>query len=175
MSDAIALDAGARAWSLAALAEEAEFDRHLEAAATAIADRFTLKVHIDIEARRDAFADWIQRVRAADRRPLDYRAFVAVCAGMIAALAAHRVVSYSAMTGGPLDGTMAVLLKYGTEATALVAGAAVYALAIEDLTGASPAEPLPALVVENAAANLRKHPEAALRFRELLRLSTPWT
>jgi hypothetical protein len=175
MSEAIALDAGARAWSLAALAEEAEFDRHLEAAATAIADRFTLKVHINVEARRDAFADWIDRVRAADRRPLDYRAFVAVCAGMIAALAAHRVVSYSAMTGGPPDGTIGTILRHGNEVTALAAGASVYSLAVEDLTGTPPAAPLPALVVENAAANLRKHPEAALRFRELLRLSTPWT
>jgi hypothetical protein len=70
---------------------------------------------------------------------------------------------------------LGTILAYGNEVTALAAGAAVYALAVEDLTGTSPAEPLPALVVENAAAGLRKHPEAALRFRELLRLTTPWT
>lgn len=175
MTEAIALDAGTRAWGLAALAEEPEFDRHIEAVATAIADRFTLKVHVNVAARRAAFADWIDRVSADGRRPLDHRAFVAVCAGLIAALAAHRVVGYSAMIRDPSDVMVGILLKFGNEVTALAAGAAVYALAIEDLTGNSPADPLPPMVVENATANLRKHPEAALRFRELLRLSTPWT
>jgi len=33
---------------------------------------------------------------------------------------------------------------------------------------------LPAIVVENAAANLARHSEAASRFRELLQLHTPW-
>ena len=175
MRDAIDLDGSERSWSLAALAERAEFDRHIETAATAIADRFALKVHINVAARDAAFADWIDRVRAEDRPRLDHRTFVAICAALIAALAARRVVSYSGLIGDPSDGMLATILAYGNEVTALAAGAAVYALAVEDLTGTSPAEPLPALVVENAAANLRKHPEAALRFRELLRLTTPWT
>lgn len=175
MTEAIALDAGTRAWALAALAEEAEFDRHVETVATAIADRFTLKVHVNIAAHRAAFADWIARVRAEDGRPIDHRAFVAISAGMVAALAGHRVVGYSAMIRGPSDVMVGILLKFGNEVTALAAGAAVYALAIEDLTGTSPADPLPPIVIESAAANLRKHPEAALRFRELLSLSTPWT
>jgi hypothetical protein len=174
MRDTIDLDAGERPWSLAALAERAELDRHIETVATAIADRFTLKVHINVAARDAAFADWIDRVRAEDGRRLDHRSFVAVCAGLIAALAARRVVSYSALVGDPSDGMLGTILAYGNEVTALAAGAAVYALAVADLTGTLPAEPLPALVVENAAASLRKHPEAALRFRELLRLTTPW-
>jgi len=174
MRDTIDLDAGERPWSLAALAERAELDRHIETVATAIADRFTLKVHINVAARDAAFADWIDRVRAEDGRRLDHRSFVAVCAGLIAALAARRVVSYSALVGDPSDGMLGTILAYGNELTALAAGAAVYALAVADLTGTLPAEPLPALVVENAAASLRKHPEAALRFRELLRLTTPW-
>ena len=175
MRDAIDLDAAERPWSLAALAERAEFDRHIETVATAIADRFTLKVHINIAARDAAFADWIERVRAENRPRLDHRSFVAVCAGLIAALAARRIVSYSGLIGDRSAGMLGTILAYGNEVTALAAGAAVYALAVEDLTGTSPAEPLPALVVENAAAGLRKHPEAALRFRELLRLTTPWT
>jgi hypothetical protein len=175
MTEAIAIDAGSRAWGLAALAEETEFDRHVESVATAIADRFALKVHVNVAARRAAFADWIDRVRVEDRRPVDHRAFVSVSAGMIAALAAQRVVGYSAMIRHRSDVMVGTLLKFGNEVTALAAGAAVYALAIEDMTGTRPADPLPPMVVENAAANLRKHPEAALRFRELLRLSTPWT
>lgn len=175
MRDAIDLDGSERPWSLAALAERAAFDRHIETTATAIADRFALKVHINVAARDAAFADWIDRVRAENRRRLDYRSFVAVCAGLIAALAARRVVSYSALVVDPADGLLGTILAYGNEVTALSAGAAVYALAVEDLTGTSPAEPLRALLVESAAASLRKHPEAALRFRELLRLTTPWT
>ena len=175
MPDAIALDADQRRWSLAALADEAEFDRHVETAATKIADRFTLKVHLNVAARREAFGDWLDRVRSEDRRPIDYRAFVAVCAGLISALAARRVVSYSAMIRDPRDRTADTVLKYPNEVTALAVGAAVYALAVEDLTGDNPAEPLSALVVENAAASLKRHPEAALRFREFLKLSTPWT
>lgn len=175
MRDAIDLDAGERPWSLTALAERAAFDRHIETTATAIADRFTLKVHINVAARDAAFGDWIDRVRAEGKPRLDYRSFVAVCAGLIAALAARRVVNYSALVGDQSAGMVRAILRYGNEVTALAAGAAVYALAVEDLTGTLPAEPLPALIVENAAASLRKHPEAALRFRELLRLTTPWT
>jgi hypothetical protein len=169
MRDGIDLDAGERLWNLAVLAEPVEFNRHVETTATAIADR------VSIAARDAAFADWLDRVRGEGRPRPDYGRFVAVCAGMITALAARRVVSYSAMIGDPSADMVRAILRYGNEVTALAAGAAVYALAVEDLTGASPAEPLPALLVENAAANLRKHPEAALRFRELLRLSTPWT
>lgn len=175
MRDAIDLDAGGRPWSLAALAERTEFDRHIETTATAIADRFTLKVHISLAARDTAFADWIDRVRAEAKPRPDHQSFVAVCAGMVAALAARRVVSYSALVGDRSAGMVRTILAYGNEVTAFAAGAAVYALAVEDLTGTLPVEPLPALLVENAAASLRKHPEAALRFRELLRLTTPWT
>lgn len=175
MRDAIDLDRSERPWRLAAFAERAEFDRHIETAATAIADRFTLKVHINVAARDAAFDDWIDRVRAESKPRPGYRGFVAVCAGLIAAIAAQRVVSYSALVGDQSAGMARTILTYGNEVTALAAGAAVYALAVEDLTGTIPAEPLPAMVVESAAASLRKHPEAALRFRELLRLTTPWT
>lgn len=174
MADALALGSKAGAWSLAGLAEEAEFNRHVETAATAIADRFALKVHLNIVARRRAFADWIGRACAEEKRPPDYRTFIAVCAGLIGALARQRVVGYSAMLRHPSDRMVETLVKYGNEATALAVGAAVYSLAVADLTGNAPGEPLAALVIESAAANLRRHPEAALRFRELLKLSTPW-
>ena len=175
MAEALAPDAGTRVWSLAALTDEDEFNRHVETAATAIADRFAVKVHLNIVARRRAFSDWIGRLRAVDGHPRDYRAFVAVCAELIGALGSRRVVSYSAMLRHPADRMVDVVLRYGNEVTALAVGAAIYATAVDGLTGAPPGEPLPARVVENAAANLRRHPETALRFRELLKLSTPWS
>lgn len=175
MAETIERDADLRPWSLAALAEEAEFDRHVEAAATTIADAFALKVHVNVAERRRAFADWIARVRAVDRRPPDYRTFVAVCASLVAALAARRAVGFTAMTGDPSAPALAVILKYGNEVTALAVGAGVYSAAVAHLVDPVPREPLPAMVIENAAASLRRHPDdAALRFRELLGLPTPW-
>jgi hypothetical protein len=79
------------------------------------------------------------------------------------------------MVREPDDRMTSIVLKYGNEVAALAAGAALYSIVVENLTGTSPAEPLPAELVENAAAALRKNSEAAIRFRELLRLSTPWT
>jgi hypothetical protein len=60
------------------------------------------------------------------------------------------------------------------EVTALAAGAALYVIRVRELTGADPSVPLSAMVIENAAASLRRRPAAATRFRELLQLSTPW-
>jgi len=174
VAEALAIDAGI-AWSIAELADEAAFDRHLDAVATAIAERFTLKVHLNIVARRLAYIAWIEGLQRGERRPVDYRDFVGVCANLIASLARHRVVSFSAMIRDPADRMIGAVLMYPNEVTALAAGASVYALRVGELAGANVSEPLSAAIVESAAANLRRHPEAAIRFRELLRLGTPWT
>ena len=175
MAEAVAPLAGRDPWSLAALADEAAFDRHVETVTTAIADRFTLKIHQNVVSRRMAFIAWIDSLSTIDRAAIDYRSFVAICAALIASLARHRVVSYSAMIRNPGDTLIDAVLKYPNEVTALAAGAALYDLRVGELTGAPVGEPLSTLVVENAAANLARHPEAATRFRELLRLGTPWT
>jgi hypothetical protein len=175
MAEALALGPAARAWSLAALADEAEFDLHIHTVATAIADRFTLKVHQNIVSRRMAFIAWIDSLAADDGDPLDYRNFVAVCASLIASIARHRVVNYSAMIRDPANRMIDAVLKYPNEVTALAAGAAIYELRVSDMTGAPSGGALPALIIENAAANLSRHPEAAAKFRELLQLGTPWT
>ena len=175
MAEAAARRADRGPWSLVALVDEAAFDRHVYMVATAIADRFTLKIHQNVVARRMAFIAWIDSLAAIDRATIDYRSFVAVCAALIASLARHRVVSYSAMIRDPADTMIKAILKYPNEVTALAAGAALYDLRVGALTGEPAGEPLAPLVVENAAANLARHPEAAARFRELLRLGTPWT
>jgi hypothetical protein len=122
-----------------------------------------------------AFIAWIDGVVATDRTVIDHRSFVTICAALIGGLARHRVISYSAMIRDPADEMIAVILKYPNEITALAAGATLYELRVGALIGMPAGEPLPPLVVENAAANLARHPEAATRFRELLRLGTPWT
>lgn len=174
MAETAELTADARAWSLAALADEAEFDSRVEMAATAIADRFTLQAHINIGERRHAYFDWIDRVRS-ERGPVDHATFVSVLSAMIATLATRRVATYSAMIRDPGDEMADVVLRYGNEVTALVTGASVYAVMVGDLTGAPAASPLPAMLMENAAAALRRRPEAAASFRELLMLPDPWT
>lgn len=175
MAEALALDAATRLWSLADLADEATFDRHIENVATAIAERFTLKVHQNVVARRLAFIAWLDSAAAEDDPP-DYRTFVVVCANLIANLARHRVVSFSAMIRDPDNRRIDVVLKYPNEVTALAAGAAIYSLRVRELTGEDPGGGgLSAMVLENAAASLYRHPEAAIKFRELLRLATPWT
>lgn len=175
MVEAVALATAPRTWSLAALADEAEFDLHIHTVATAVADRFTLKIHQNIVSRRMAFIAWIDTLSADDEGPLDYRSFVAVCANLIASIARHRVVNYSAMIRDPANRMIDAVLKYPNEVTALAAGAAIYELRVADMTGNPSGGGLPALIIENAAANLSRHPEAAVKFRELLQLSTPWT
>ena len=175
MAEALAIGADAKPWSLASLADEAAFDRHIETVAGAIADAFTLKMHQNIVARRLAYTAWIDGLQQKERSPVDYRDFVAVCANLIASIARHRVVSYSAMIRDPADRMIDTVLKYPNEVTALAAGAAIYTLRVGELTGMDGGEPLSAMIVENAAANLRRHPEAAAKFRELLQLATPWT
>ncbi|HVZ14340.1 MAG TPA: hypothetical protein VG894_07770 [Bauldia sp.] len=166
----------ARRWGLAALADEAGFDRLLDTVAAAIADRFTLKAHQNLVARRMAYIAWIERLSADNLPAMDYRAFVTICAGLIASIARHRVVSFSAMIRDPHSRMIGVVLKYPNEVVALAAGASLYQLRIGELTGEElgGGGGLPAIVVENAAANLARHSEAASRFRELLQLHTPW-
>jgi hypothetical protein len=168
----IAPDGDLRPWSLAAMAEEAEFDGHVEAAATAIADAFTLQIHINIAGRQDAFIDWIERVRAAEGRH-DRGTFVRTCASLVGALATHRIVGYSAMVGNP-SAEAAVVVKYPNETTALAVVAGVYLTAIEHLVD-RPRGPVSAMALETAATGLRKRPdETAARFRELMGLPNPW-
>ena len=175
MAEALALGTASRAWGLDALADEAEFDLHIQIVATAIADHFTLKVNQNIVSRRMAFIAWIDTLARDDGSPPDYRGFVAACANLIASIARHRVVSYSAMIRDPANRMIGAILKYPNEVTALAAGAAIYELRVSEVTGEASGGALPALIIENAAANLSRHPEAAVKFRELLQLGTPWT
>jgi len=175
MAEAITLHADVGTWRLAALADEALFDRHYVTVAAAIADRITAKVHIAIEARRRAFADWIESLPGIGADPITHRHFIATCASLIASLARHRVVAYTAMTRDAPDRMVDTVLNYPNEVTALASGAAVYLLRVRDMTGSDPSVPLSALIVENAAANLRRNANAALRFRELLQLTAPWS
>ena len=173
MIETSAIDASLRPWSLAALADEAEFGRHVEMTASTIANRFTVNVHINVAARARAFDDWIEHVRAGGSQRIDYRTLVAIGAGLIASMAAHRIVGYTATIVEPRS-MLDTVQKYGNEVTALAMGTALYSTMVEAISGAPAVERLPVMVMENAAANLRRHPEAALRFRELMRLSTPW-
>ena len=98
-----------------------------------------------------------------------------LCADLIECLASQRVVSYSAMMRDASDPMTDVVLHYPNEVTALATGASLYIVRATALTGADISEPLPPAVAENAAAALQRHPQAAAeRFRELLRLTTPW-
>ena len=174
--EAFARHREASVWSLAALADRAVFDRHYEMTATAIADRFTLKVHRDLVAQHRAYGAWIASLQDPAPAAADHRRFIRACADLIASLAAHRIVGYSAMMRDATDPMIDVVLQYPGEVTALAAGSALYSIKVTGLTGRDPATSLPPFVVENAAAHLRRHPhEAALRFRELLQLTTPWS
>jgi len=174
MAEAALRSPETRPWSLASLADEVAFDRLVETTAMAIADRFTLKVHQNVVARRMAYIAWIDKLSADNLPAMDYRAFVTACANLIASIARYRLVSFSAMIRDPDSRIIGVVLQYPNEVTALAAGAALYQLRIGELTGEPTAAGLPAIVVENAAANLARHSEAATRFRELLQLHTPW-
>jgi hypothetical protein len=162
-------------WNLATLADEAGFEGLINAVSSAVADRFTLKVHQNVVARRMAYTAWIDSMANDTLSSIDYRAFITVCGNLIAAIARHRVVSFSAMIRDPDNRMIGVVLKYPNEVTALAAGAALYGIRVGELTGRPAGDPLPAMLIENAAANLSRHPEAAVKFRELLKLSTPWT
>jgi hypothetical protein len=162
-------------WNLATLADESAFDALVGTAASAIADRFTLKLHQNVVSRRMAYTAWIDGLATENLPLIDYRAFVSICGNLIAAIARHRVVSFSAMIRDPGSKMIGVVLKYPNEVTALAAGAALYTLRVGELTGVEVSRGLPVMVMENAAANLSRHPEAAAKFRELLQLATPWT
>ncbi len=160
---------------LTALADPTLFEIHYDGIAAAIAYRFALKTHYAIAELQDAYAVWIARC-AADGGARDHRHFITVIGLLIESLASHAIVSYSVMMrrAGKVDPHLEVLLKYPNEATALIAGAATYAVPITRLTGEDPSVPLSALILDNAAGTVRRRPEAAMRFRELLQLGTPW-
>jgi hypothetical protein len=181
MAEAAAIEAPL--WTLSALADETGFNRHIELVTSAIADRHALKVHVNIVAERRAYAAWVAALQVDDRDPIDYRTFVKVCASLITSIAGRRTIAFSAMVREPgASGMIDLILKYPNEITALAAGAALYAVRAGTIgtgtasTGANIVIALSPMIVENAAASLRQHGEAAaLRFRELLQLGTPWT
>jgi hypothetical protein len=160
---------------LAGLADPALFEVQYDAIAAAIADRFTLKVHYAIPELQGAYASWIARSAAAGGSR-DYRHFIAIVANLIESLATHKAVSYSLMARPkpPHDRRLELALGFPNELTALVFGAAVYSTTVKRLTGDDPSIPLSGLILENAIALLRRNAAAAMRFRELLQLSTPW-
>jgi hypothetical protein len=176
MIEAVAAIAERDVLTLASLCEEPHYDRYIDTVASGLADRFTLKVHKNVVARRLAFSAWIDGVARVSRPEVDYRSFIDVCAALIDTVSRHRTLSFSAMVRDPGDQMVGVVLKYPNEVTALTAGAALYDLYVTRVTGAPTYEVLSPLVMENAAANLASYPKAAAaRFRELLRLSTPWS
>ena len=165
-----------RVWHLAELADRQTFDRYVDTVATAIADRFTLRVHINVAGRWRAYNGWIARLKDNSEGGDGHRRFVRLCADLIECLASQRVVTYSAMMRDASDPMTDVVLRYPNEVTALATGAALYVVRATALTGADISEPLPPAVAENAAAAVKRNPSAAAeRFRELLRLTTPWT
>jgi hypothetical protein len=174
--EALARAGGNRIQRLADLADRAGFDGYLGEVAATIADRFTLQVHVNFAARWRAYNGWIACLQDGGRVAADHQRFLRVVADLIAILGSRRIVTYSAMMRGRSDPMLDVVLKYPNEITALTAGAALYTSEVSALTGRDPSEALTPLVAENAAALLRRQPlEAAARFRELLRLSTPWS
>ncbi len=163
-------------WHLAELADRQTFDRYIDTVATAIADRFTLRVYINVAGRWRAYNGWIARLQDRSNGDDDYQRFVRLCADLVECLASQRVVTYSAMLPDASDPMTDVVLHYPNEVTALATGASLYIVRATALTGADISEPLAPAVAENAAAALQRHPQAAAeRFRELLRLTTPWT
>ncbi len=162
-------------WGLVELADRQTFDRHIDTVATAIADRFTLKVHINVAGRWRAYNRWIARLQDASDGADSHHRFVRLCADLVECLACQSIISYSSMIRDASDPMTDVVLRFPNEVTALAAGAALYIVRATALTGADISEPLPPAVAENAAAALRRNPSAAAeRFRELLRLTTPW-
>jgi hypothetical protein len=161
---------------LAALADQSQFEIHYDAVASALADRFTLQTHYNVAELQDAYAIWIARCAAAGGER-DYRHFIAAIGLLIESLARYRIVTYTPMMrpAGAPDANVEVLLKFPNEVTALLVGAAIYVVQVVRLTGRDPSIALEPLVLENAAGILRRRPDAAIRFRELLQLATPWS
>jgi hypothetical protein len=162
--------------SLAALTDQPQFEVHYDAVAASLADRFTLQTHYNIAELQDAYAIWIAKCAAAGGER-DHRHFITVIGLLIESLARHRIVTYTPMMrpAGVQDSYVELLLKFPNEATALIAGAAIYVVQVVRLTGRDPSIALEPLVLENAAGILRRRPDAASRFRELLQLTTPWS
>ena len=173
--EAVDRSGASRVWRLAELADRQTFDRYLDTVATAIADRFTLKAHVNVAGRWRAYNCWIAKLQDKGAEPDDHRRFVRLCADLVECLANQRVFTYSAMMRDVSDPMTDVVLAYPNEVTALATGSALYIVRATALTGAGIAEPLAPAVAENAAAALHRNPgTAAERFRELLRLTTPW-
>jgi len=176
MTEVAAAIADRRIVTLSALSDETAFDRYVDGVAETIAGHFALKMQKNLVARRMAFTAWMDGLARTARPGIDYRSFIAVCATLIDTLARHRSLSYSAMIRDPHDRMIEVVLKYPNEVTALAAGAALYDIYVTRLTGTPAHEALSPLILENAASSLARQPKAAAaRFRELLRLSTPWS
>jgi hypothetical protein len=174
MAEPMPILAGIGPWKLAALADPAVFERHYETVTAAVAERITARIHLNGLAMRAAFDDFTGSFESIDSGSVARGHFVDICARLIASLAGRRIVAYSTVARARPDPMVETVVKYPNEITALASGAAVYLLRVRDLTGVDPSLPLSALVMENAAALLRRNVRAATRFRELLRLTTPW-
>lgn len=171
MADAAVLSSG----GLETVADQALFAVQYDAVAAQMADRYSLKIHYNLPALEAAYRSWIKACAAAEGNR-DHRHFITAVGLLIESLARHNIVTYSVMTRPPgsRERQLRAILTYPHEVTALLVGAAVYAVEVERLTGEDPTIPLSGLVLENAAAILHRRPEAAAHFRELLQLSTPW-
>ncbi len=173
--EAIDRGGGGRVWRLADLADRQTFDRFIDTIAAAIADRFALKVHVDVTGRWQAYNGWIARLQDTGDGDDDHDRFARLCADLIECLASQPVVGYSPMMRDDSEPMTDMVLRNANEVTALAAGAALYIVRTTALGGADISEPLAPAIMENAAAALQRHPAAAAeRFRELMRLTTPW-
>jgi hypothetical protein len=173
--EAIDRPAGEPTWRLAELADRRTFDRIIDTVATAIADRFKLTIHVNAVGRWRAYNRWIAKLQDKRDGADDHRRFVRLCADLVECLASQRSVSYAPTLHDVSEPMTDVVLRYPNEVTALATGAALFVVKATALTGADISEPLAPAVAENAAAALQHRPEAAAqRFRELLRLTTPW-
>lgn len=168
---------GDRPWTLASLADERAFERHYDAVTMALADLFSLKVHLNLIQLHTCFAGFVAgfEENRLPRETPDYQRLIDVVSRLILACTVRPIVSYSALVRDRTNRTAGIVLAYASEITALGLGAAVYAVAIKRLVGTDPSTPLSSLIIENAAALLRRQPTgAAANFRELLQLTTPW-
>ena len=161
---------------LAALADQALFEVQYDAVAAAIADRFTLKVHYAIPELARRLRSWIAR-SAAVGGSRDYRHFIAIVANLIESLATRKAVSYSLMTRPkpPHDRRLELALGFPNELDRVGFRRRGIFGRGEASHRRRPEHSASGLILENAIALLRRNAAAAMRFRELLQLSTPWT
>jgi hypothetical protein len=156
---------------LASLAGELGFDVLYDAVVTAVADRFDFRVHYDVRGLRNAYTEWVEG-HPAKLPGGRHDQLVAVLARLIATLARHRIVSFTAMMSDPADsaGFRAVCKRHPNETVALMLGAALYGRAFERMAGHDPVGFISPEALADGAEALRRDPAAAANFRALLGL-----